>query len=48
MSQTTITISMDEDTRRDFSELCENIGLTMSAAISIFAKKSGFRTENPV
>ena len=40
MAQTTFTIRMDSDTKKDFCELCSNIGLTMSTAISIFAKKA--------
>lgn len=40
MAQTTFTIRMDADTKRDFGALCANIGLTMSAAIGIFAKKA--------
>ena len=40
MAQTTFTIRMDEDTKRDFSKLCANIGMTMSTAFSIFAKKA--------
>ena len=40
MPQTTFTIRMDADTKRDFSALCDDIGLTMSAAITIFAKKA--------
>lgn len=40
MAQTTFTVRMDEDTKRNFSELCANIGLTMSTAFSIFAKKA--------
>lgn len=40
MAQTTFTIRMDEDTKRDFNALCENIGLTMSAAFCVFAKKA--------
>ncbi len=40
MAQTTFTVRMDADTKREFGELCENIGLTMSAAFSIFAKKA--------
>lgn len=40
MSQTTFTIRMDEDIKRDFNTLCENIGLTMTAAFCIFAKKA--------
>ena len=40
MSQTTFTVRMDADTKREFSELCANIGMTMSTAFSIFAKKA--------
>ena len=40
MAQTTFTVRMDADTKRAFNELCANIGLTMSTAFSIFAKKS--------
>lgn len=40
MAQTTFTIRMDADTKRAFNELCNNIGLTMSTAFCIFAKKS--------
>ena len=40
MAQTTFTVRMDADTKRRFNELCNNIGLTMSAAIGIFAKKA--------
>ncbi len=40
MAQTTFTVRMDEGTKRDFSKLCSNMGLTMSAAFSIFAKKA--------
>ena len=40
MAQTTFTVRMDADTKREFSELCANIGLTMSTAFSSFAKKS--------
>jgi len=40
MAQTTFTVRMDADTKREFGELCANIGLTMSTAFSIFAKKA--------
>lgn len=40
MAQTTFTIRMDEDVKREFSELCENIGLTMTTAFCVFAKKA--------
>ncbi|MBR4223957.1 MAG: type II toxin-antitoxin system RelB/DinJ family antitoxin [Oscillospiraceae bacterium] len=40
MAQTTFTVRMDADTKTAFSELCSNIGMTMSTAFSIFAKKA--------
>ncbi len=40
MAQTTFTIRMDEDVKRDFNTLCENIGLTMTTAFCVFAKKA--------
>ena len=33
-----LTISMDEDVKKEFSEVCREIGLTPSTAIGIFAK----------
>ena len=40
MAQTTFTIRMDEDVKREFNALCENIGLTMTTAFCVFAKKA--------
>jgi DNA-damage-inducible protein J len=40
MAQTTFTIRIDEDVKRDFNALCENIGLTMTTAFCVFAKKA--------
>ena len=38
MAQTAFSIRMDEDLKRDFSQFCENIGMTMSTAFVVFAK----------
>jgi len=38
MAQTSINIRMDETLKRDFDELCNDLGLSMSAAVNIFAK----------
>jgi len=38
MPQTNINIRMDEDLKRDFDVLCNAMGLTMTAAFTIFAK----------
>ena len=40
MAQTNLNIRMDERLKRDFDELCDNIGMSMSTAICIFAKKA--------
>jgi DNA-damage-inducible protein J len=40
MAQTTVTIRIDEDVKKDFNALCENIGLTMTTAFCVFAKKA--------
>ena len=33
-----LTISMDEDVKKEFSEVCREMGLTPSTAIGIFAR----------
>jgi len=38
MAQTNINIRMDEDLKREFDSLCNELGLTMTAAFNIFAK----------
>lgn len=39
MGQTNINIRMDEDLKRNFDNVCNELGLNMSTAITIFAKK---------
>ena len=39
MSQTSLSIRMDEDLKNQFGALCDNIGMTMTTAFCIFAKK---------
>ena len=39
MSQTTITIRIDDGLKRDFDKVCDDLGMPMSTAINIFAKK---------
>ena len=36
---TTLTIRLDEDVKRDMESACKEMGLTMSAAFSVFATK---------
>lgn len=38
MAQTAFSIRMDEDLKRDFSEFCNSVGMSMSTAFVIFAK----------
>ncbi len=38
MAQTNINIRMDENLKREFDELCGDLGLTMTAAFNVFAK----------
>ncbi len=39
MAQTLINVRMDEDLKRNFDNGCNELGMTMSTAIMIFAKK---------
>lgn len=38
MAQTNINIRIDENLKKQFDELCEELGLTMTTAINMFAK----------
>lgn len=39
MAQSNICIRMDEDLKKQFDFLCNELGLTMSTAINMFVKK---------
>ena len=39
MSQSLVSIRMDEDLKKSFDSVCSDLGLNMSTAITIFAKK---------
>lgn len=39
MAQTNINIRMDEKLKRDFDALCGDLGLTMTVAFTVFAKR---------
>ncbi len=39
MAQTTISIRMDENLKRDFDKICDDLGMTMTTAITMLAKK---------
>lgn len=38
MAQSTFSIRMDENLKRDFGLFCDNVGMTMSTAFVVFAK----------
>lgn len=38
MAQTNINIRIEENLKKQFDELCEELGLTMTSAFNIFAK----------
>lgn len=38
MNQTAFTVRMDSELKKQFSTLCENLGLPVSVAINLFAK----------
>ena len=38
MTQINVNIRIDEDLKKEFDALCQNLGLTMTAAFNVFAK----------
>ena len=39
MALSNLTVRLDENDKNKFSEICEKIGLSVSAAINVFVKK---------
>ena len=39
MAQTTISVRMDENLKKDFDHICNELGMTMTTAITMLAKK---------
>ena len=39
MSQTTVSIRMDEGLKREFDSICAELGMTMSTAVVMLARK---------
>ena len=39
MAQTSVNVRMDEDIKREMEETCKELGITMSTAFNIFARK---------
>ena len=40
MASTSINIRMDSELKKQFEDFCEDVGLTMTAAFNLFAKKT--------
>lgn len=40
MAQTNVNIRMDEDLKKQFDAFCSDIGMSMTTAICVFAKKA--------
>lgn len=40
MAQTSINIRMDTDLKRQFEEFCADVGMSMTTAFTVFAKKA--------
>ena len=38
MAQTNVNVRIDEGLKKEFEELCEDLGLSISAAITVFVK----------
>lgn len=41
MATATVSIRLDEATKRDMESVCKDLGMSMSTAFNIFAKKMG-------
>ena len=39
MSQTTVSIRMDNDLKNNFDHICNELGMSMSTAVTMLAKK---------
>ena len=48
MTMTTYSIRMDDNLKAQFDALCENIGLSVSTAFNIFAKKAVSKRALPI
>lgn len=40
MATTTVSFRMDSDLKKQFEEFCDDVGLTMTTAFTVFAKKA--------
>lgn len=47
MAQTNLNIRIDENLKQEFDALCNDLGLTMTSAINVFAKMAVKRQKIP-
>ena len=47
MAQMNVSIRIDEDLKRDFENLCSNLGFTMTVAFTVFARTAVRRQKIP-
>ena len=47
MAQTTISVRMDESLKKEFDRICNDLGLSMTTAITMLAKKMTREKRNP-
>ena len=47
MAQINVNIRMDEELKKQFDEFCSNIGMSMTTAICVFAKKAVYEQRIP-
>ena len=47
MAQMNVSIRIDEDLKREFENLCNNLGLTMTVAFTVFARAAVRRQRIP-
>lgn len=40
MGQINVNIRMDEDLKKEFEKFCSNVGMTMTTAMCVFAKRT--------
>ena len=48
MAQTNINIRMDADLKKQFEDFCNDMGMTMTTAFTIFAKKMQYELRSLV
>ena len=48
MAQTLVNVRMDEEVKKKMEETCKELGITMSTAFNIFARRMGRERRIPV